>query len=161
MNMNPVEKYYKPKSISTHLAQKQQNLTNLTDVNIPDTSTIKPRSINYTYNQFSEEKKVEDFQVFYEKLYAKYHKISSEAKDISTDNQKNVQRNQNSAEHDNVQKKIILSRLKKYKAITNNEKSPFSGYMNEEIQGKNMNIETKDSQIPKYPMRVRKFRVLY
>lgn len=53
----------------------------------------------------------------------------------------------------------MLSRFKKYKAITNHEKQSGNGYLNEETQSKRGNNESQESQPPKHAMRVRKFRV--
>ena len=159
MNIDQLNKYYKPKSISTHISQKPHHRSNLTDLDLPNNSIVKP-STNYTYNHISETKKADDFKEFYDKLYAKYRKISAETDELIHENEKNKEI-QKISEPDHIQKKMILSRLKKYRAIANNEKPPFSAYLNSGFQGKAVEEKEKDSVPPKQPMRVRKFRVLY
>ena len=158
MNIDQLNKYYKPKSISTHISQKPHHRSNLTDLDLPNNSIVKP-STNYTYNHISETKKADDFKEFYDKLYAKYRKISAETDELIHENEKNKEI-QKISEPDHIQKKMILSRLKKYRAIANNEKPPFSAYLNSGFQGKAVEEKEKDSVHPKQPMRVRKFRVL-
>jgi len=145
---------------------KPLKYSNLTDLDLPNNRT-KNQSSNHAYcsaNNASEKKKAEDFKIFYGKIYEKYHPQDKEEIEIKTiPNEIKIESNkendglQSPEKNENIQRKIILSRMKKYKAIiANNEKTQLSNYFvtKNEVRG-------KKEHSPKNPIRARKFKLLF
>ena len=150
---------------------KPQKYSNFTDLDLSN-NRAKKQSSNHTYcsgNNASEKKKAEDFKIFYGKIYDKYqHKYKEEIeKKSTTPNETKIESNnenddlQSPEKNENIQKKIILSRMKKYKAIVNNENTQLSNYLKEISTNKSkIEVKGKNEHSPKNPIRARKFKLL-
>ena len=169
ININLLDTYYKRKSISAHIVPKFQKHSNYTYVELENKiGLINKKSTNNTYCSCNEEKKVDDFKVFYEKLYEKYNNEKNKSVNEKKNNQnfeneflKNNNTNEN--KDADIKKKITNARMKKYKVIAQNEKIPLSSYLNDNSESKKLLKEIKENkkQSPKNPVRIRKFKILY
>lgn len=179
INMNEINKYYKPKSISTHNAQKSTNVTPFTDFEISQnnvTTNTNKNTANYTYcsnavTKISETKKTEDFKAFYEHLLEKCNNYEKEKEEKQNENNKNEGNNVEKIfplKNENIKNQILVSRMKKYKAIIDNEKIPTSNYLDNnnisKMKQEPVNDHKTDQKIKQNlsnPMRLRKVRLLY
>lgn len=116
------KKFYKPKSISTHENRNNVKNSNLTQMEISKMTKLPLNKINYT--NFSIKNDVSEEK--------KYEKINSNIEDCD------------------IQQKVLLSRLKKYKVIAAaaaQGQIPSKNYLNDTINPKSNGNEIRKRKL--------------